>query len=987
MSKFDLYQLVRKNILGLKPYSSARDEYTGKEGVFLDANENPFGEHNRYPDPHQKELKKSISQLNSVSENNIFIGNGSDEIIDLTYRIFCNPGKDKAIILSPTYGMYEVSAEINDIEIIQVPLNDKFQIDSDLLEKYFSDENIKLLFICSPNNPTGNNIENIESIIGKFKGIIFVDEAYNDFSDAPSLINKIDQYPNLIVSQTFSKAWALAAVRIGVAYSNSKIISLFNKVKPPYNVSTLNQNAVVESLLNYSEFVKKAHKQKITVIAACDILALSLLTPPGELGVDVAIGSTQRFGVPMGFGGPHAAYLATKDELKRSMPGRIIGVSIDANNNPAMRLALQTREQHIRREKATSNICTAQVLLAVIAGMYAVYHGPKGITKIAKRTHRITASFAQGMKSLGYKLKNQYFFDTLSFETDLTTAQKIKSLSNQYQLNLRWNFGIASNDKIFFGLSFDETSTPEKTETLWKLFAEAKGQNQRLVFADIEPTALDQLPKDLIRSSNFLTHPIFNTHHSETEMLRYIFKLQGKDLSLAHSMIPLGSCTMKLNATAEMIPVTWPEFSNLHPLAPREQSLGYQGLIGELESMLIEITGFAGISLQPNAGSQGEYAGLLAIRKFHQGRGDGHRNICLIPSSAHGTNPASAVMAGMQVVITACDSEGNVDIKDLSAKALLHAKNLAALMITYPSTHGVFEEGIKDICDIIHGHGGQVYMDGANFNALVGLCKPGEFGPDVCHLNLHKTFCIPHGGGGPGVGPVGVREHLVPYLPTTTRTYGANATQRVSSAPFGSSSILCISWAYIKMMGGEGLKKATQVAILNANYMAEKLSKHYPILYRGKNGYVAHECILDLRPLKAFGVEAEDVAKRLMDYGFHAPTMSWPVTGTLMLEPTESESKPELDRYCEAMIQIREEIRLIETGKIDKLNNPLKRAPHTQSVVTATEWDRPYSRETACFPAPWLKDNKFWPAVARVNNPHGDRNLVCSCLPVENFQQ
>ncbi len=740
-------------------------------------------------------------------------------------------------------------------------------------------------------------------------------------------------------------------------------------------------------IFNYSEFVKKAHEQKITVIAACDILALSLLTPPGELGVDVAIGSTQRFGVPMGFGGPHAAYLATKDELKRSMPGRIIGVSIDANNNPAMRLALQTREQHIRREKATSNICTAQVLLAVIAGMYAVYHGPKGITKIAKRTHRITASFAQGMKSLGYKLKNQYFFDTLSFETDLTTAQKLKSLSNQYQLNLRWDFGIASNDKIFFGLSFDETSTPEKTETLWKLFAEAKGQNQRLIFADIEPTVLDQLPKDLIRSSKFLTHPIFNTHHSETEMLRYIFKLQGKDLSLAHSMIPLGSCTMKLNATAEMIPVTWPEFSNMHPLAPREQSLGYQGLIGELESMLIEITGFAGISLQPNAGSQGEYAGLLAIRKFHQGRGDGHRNICLIPSSAHGTNPASAVMAGMQVVITACDSEGNVDIKDLSAKALLHAKNLAALMITYPSTHGVFEEGIKDICDIIHGHGGQVYMDGANFNALVGLCKPGEFGPDVCHLNLHKTFCIPHGGGGPGVGPVGVREHLVPYLPTTTRTYGANATQRVSSAPFGSSSILCISWAYIKMMGGEGLKKATQVAILNANYMAEKLSKHYPILYRGKNGYVAHECILDLRPLKAFGVEAEDVAKRLMDYGFHAPTMSWPVTGTLMLEPTESESKPELDRYCEAMIQIREEIRLIETGKIDKLNNPLKRAPHTQSVVTATEWDRPYSRETACFPAPWLKDNKFWPAVARVNNPHGDRNLVCSCLPVENFQQ
>lgn len=739
-------------------------------------------------------------------------------------------------------------------------------------------------------------------------------------------------------------------------------------------------------IFDYADFVKRAHDQKISVIAACDILALSLLTPPGEFGVDVAIGSTQRFGVPIGFGGPHAAYLATKDELKRSMPGRIIGVSIDANNNPAMRLALQTREQHIRREKATSNICTAQVLLAVIAGMYAVYHGPKGITKIARRIHRLTASFASAMKSLGYQQQNRYFFDTLSFEIDMPGAQKLKSASEKHEFNLRWDFGAAFKSKILFGLSFDETTTPKHVEELLKLFAEIKTQNQTFSFSELEAKAQDQIPTRLLRNSKFLTHPVFNNYHSETEMLRYIFKLQGKDLSLAHSMIPLGSCTMKLNATAEMIPVTWPEFSNMHPFAPQNQTLGYQGLINELENMLIEITGFAGVSLQPNAGSQGEYAGLLAIRKYHQGRGDSHRNICLIPSSAHGTNPASAVMAGMQVIIVACDSDGNVDVKDLASKATLHSKNLAALMITYPSTHGVFEEGIKDICDCIHQNGGQVYMDGANFNALVGLCRPGEFGPDVCHLNLHKTFCIPHGGGGPGVGPIGVREHLIQYLPTTTKNFNSTPVQRVSSAPFGSSSILCISWAYIKMMGAEGLKKATQVAILNANYMAEKLSQHYPILYRGKNGFVAHECILDLRPLKAFGVEAEDVSKRLMDYGFHAPTMSWPVTGTLMLEPTESESKAELDRYCNAMIQIREEIRLIETGKIDKLNNPLKRAPHTQADVMGTIWDRPYSRETACFPATWLKDNKFWPAVARVNNPHGDRNLVCSCLPIESFQ-
>jgi glycine dehydrogenase len=746
-------------------------------------------------------------------------------------------------------------------------------------------------------------------------------------------------------------------------------------------------------VFNYADFVSNAHAQKITVIAACDILALTLLTPPGEFGVDVAVGCTQRFGVPMGFGGPHAGYLATKEALKRSIPGRIIGVSIDANNNPAMRLALQTREQHIRREKATSNICTAQVLLAVIAGMYATYHGPEGLKKIARRTHRLSCAFATGIKTLGYEIKNKFFFDTMTFEIDLTTAQKIKNLCSREQVNLRWDFGLShgagATSKTLFGVSFDETTTPKAVEQLWRIFAEAKLQSSSLSFAQVEKSAPEFLPSQLQRKSSFMSHPVFNTHHSETEMLRYIFKLQGKDLSLVHSMIPLGSCTMKLNATAEMIPVTWNEFANIHPFAPKDQSLGYQALIEELEKMLSDLTGFAGISLQPNAGSQGEYAGLLAIRKYHHSRNDFHRNICLIPSSAHGTNPASAVMAGMQVVIVSCDKDGNVDVNDLKTKAELHKKDLAALMVTYPSTHGVFEEAIKEICDIIHAHGGQVYMDGANFNALVGLCRPGEFGPDVCHLNLHKTFCIPHGGGGPGVGPIGVREHLIPFLPTTIASYRDHltSTQQVSSAPFGSSSILCISWAYIKMMGGEGLKKATQTAILNANYMAKRLSNHYSILYKGQMGFVAHECILDLRPLKAIGVEAEDVAKRLMDYGFHAPTMSWPVTGTLMVEPTESESKSELDRFCEAMILIREEVRLVENGKFDKLNNPLKRAPHTQQDVIATNWDRPYSREVAAFPAAWVKENKFWPSVARVNNPHGDRNLVCSCLPVDSYQQ
>ena len=739
---------------------------------------------------------------------------------------------------------------------------------------------------------------------------------------------------------------------------------------------------------DFAAVADKAHAAKAYMVACSDLLALTLLKSPGEWGADVVVGNSQRFGVPLGFGGPHAGFMATRDEFKRSIPGRLVGVSVDAENRPALRLALQTREQHIRREKATSNICTAQVLLAVMASMYAVYHGPKGLKRIAERTHRLACAFNEGLKRLQLVKSDASFFDTVSVKVGAANLAKVTEETRKLRYNLR------RLDNETLGVSFDETSTAKDVEALLKAFATATGTALSTDFDTLDQAAQSAIPSNLERTSEYLTHPVFNSYHSETEMLRYMNRLQSKDFSLVHSMIPLGSCTMKLNATTEMIPVTWPEFNSLHPFAPTDQVKGSLGMIRELEGMLAEITGFAAVSVQPNSGAAGEYAGLLAIRDYHLSRGDKHRKVCLIPASAHGTNPASAVMAGMSVVVVKSDEQGNVDIADLRLKADEHKNDLAALMITYPSTHGVFEEGIKDICQIIHDRGGQVYMDGANFNALVGLSRPGDFGPDVCHLNLHKTFCIPHGGGGPGVGPIGVREHLKAFLPGHRMSEGMGlrggsmsaSASAVSAAPFGSASILPISWSYITMMGRDGLKAATQFAILNANYIAQRLAPHYPILYKGKTGRVAHECIIDLRPLKATsGVDVEDVAKRLMDYGFHAPTMSWPVAGTLMIEPTESESKAELDRFCDAMIAIREEIREIESGKADKEDNVLKRAPHTVSAISSDAWNRAYSREKAAFPLPWVKERKFWPAVARINNAYGDRNFVCSCLPIEAY--
>lgn len=739
-------------------------------------------------------------------------------------------------------------------------------------------------------------------------------------------------------------------------------------------------------LHDFTSLVERVHAAKALVIVATDLLALTLLKAPGEWNADIVIGSSQRFGVPMGFGGPHAAFMATKEEFKRTIPGRLVGVSIDAENRPALRLALQTREQHIRREKATSNICTAQVLLAVMASMYAVYHGPKGLKKIAQRTHRLASIFAAGLSRMGLFDDKKPFFDTVLVKLQPGTAKRVIEKAASFKFNLR----ILADDQV--SVSFDETTTPQDVEKLWLAFAESPGaQKAELKFEAIAKAvdATTVIPTSLLRTSPFLTHPVFNSYHSETEMLRYMHRLQAKDVSLVHSMIPLGSCTMKLNATSEMLPVTWPDFNQLHPYAPLSQTQGSRAMIRELEAMLAEITGFHAVSLQPNAGSAGEYAGLLAIRDYHISRGQGARNVCLIPSSAHGTNPASAVMAGMKVVVCKCDDQGNVDVQDLRTRAEEHKADLAALMITYPSTHGVFEESIQEICQIIHDRGGQVYMDGANFNAMVGICRPGDFGPDVCHLNLHKTFCIPHGGGGPGVGPIGVRAHLQAFLPGHALTSDEAKNGRasaVASAPYGSASILPISWSYITMMGRDGLRMATEVAILNANYIAARLAPHFPILYKGKNGRVAHECIVDLRPLKAeTGIEVEDVAKRMQDYGFHAPTMSFPVVGTLMIEPTESESKAELDRFCDMMIHIREEMRAIASGKIDRDNNALKRAPHTLFTLTAESWDRPYSREHAAFPLPWVKDRKIWPATARINNVYGDRNFVCSCLPIEAY--
>ena len=736
-------------------------------------------------------------------------------------------------------------------------------------------------------------------------------------------------------------------------------------------------------VIDYRELVAAAHANGALVVAACDLLALTLLVPPGEWDADVVVGSSQRFGVPMGFGGPHAAFMATRDAFKRSLPGRLVGVTVDAAGAPAYRLALQTREQHIRREKATSNICTAQVLLAVIASMYAVYHGPDGLKTIARRVHRLTAILREGLARLGLACDTKTFFDTLTLRTGDATAAIVERA-------LAAGMNLRRIDATTLGVSLDETTTRNDVAALWRVFF--AGSGAAFDVDAIDAAIGDGYPNDLARTSSFLTHPVFHRHRSETEMLRYLRKLADKDLALDRAMIPLGSCTMKLNATSEMLPVTWPEFGALHPFAPPEQTEGYRALVAELEQMLCAVTGYDAVSLQPNAGSQGEYAGLLMIHAYHASRGESHRDVCLIPASAHGTNPASAQMAGMKVVVVACDRDGNVDLADLDAKAREHSDDLAAIMVTYPSTHGVFEPGIVHVCDIVHAHGGQVYVDGANLNALVGLAAPGKFGADVSHLNLHKTFCIPHGGGGPGVGPVACRAHLAPFLPghrylaTSRRDTTADTDAHmgpVSAAPYGSASILPISWMYITMMGASGLRAATESAILAANYVAKKLAPHYPVLYSGPDGLVAHECILDLRPLKALaGIEVEDVAKRLIDYGFHAPTMSFPVAGTLMVEPTESESRYELDRFIDAMIAIRKEVRAIEAGALDRDDNPLKHAPHSAAAIAADGWTHAYTREQAAYPVAALRDGKYWCPVARVDNVYGDRNLFCSCVPV-----
>jgi len=758
------------------------------------------------------------------------------------------------------------------------------------------------------------------------------------------------------------------------------------------------------AIYDYSDFVVQAHDTGALVVVAADILALTLLKAPGEFGADVAVGNTQRFGVPLGFGGPHAAYFATRDQYKRHMPGRLVGVSHDSEGRPAYRLALQTREQHIRRDKATSNICTAQVLLAVIASMYAVYHGPKGLRAIAERVHRLTSQLADGLRGLGCTITHDNFFDTVRVEVE--SSEVILEHATRAGCKLR-PLGPRA-----VGISFDETTTPRDIELLMSVF---RGTTVRDFTDDDLGEPPIRIPHSAFRTSEFLTHPIFNTHDTETEMLRYLKKLESRDLSLTTSMIPLGSCTMKLNATAEMFPISWPEISKLHPFAPADQTAGYIRICQQLEDWLAEITGFDAISLQPNAGSQGEFAGLLAVREYHVARGEAHRNVCLIPTSAHGTNPASAVMAGFKVVSVACLKDGDIDLADLRAKADQHGRDLAVLMVTYPSTHGVFEPTIREICDVVHAHGGQVYMDGANMNAQCGLCRPGDYGADVCHLNLHKTFCIPHGGGGPGVGPIGVCKHLAPYLPrefildpktgrslfgegerrqrpptggdSSDYRHGGGQSGNVAAAPYGSASILTITWMYIRMMGADGLKRASEVAILNANYIAKRLDPYFPVLFKGKHGLVAHECIIDLRQWKSAGIEVEDIAKRLMDYGFHAPTVSFPVAGTMMIEPTESEPKHELDRFCEAMILIHAEMEAIASGKQNRQNNLLKNAPHTARQIASNKWDRPYSREQAAFPAPWTLEHKFWPAVARIDSVYGDRNLFCSCPPVEELEK
>jgi len=759
-----------------------------------------------------------------------------------------------------------------------------------------------------------------------------------------------------------TRAWSLG---IELVVGDATEIDLNSK---PFAGVLLQYPATDGQIIDYRDLIIRAHAHGAQVAMATDLLALTLITPPGELGADIAVGSSQRFGVPMGFGGPHAAFISTREEHVRKLPGRLIGVSKDAQGNPALRMAIQTREQHIKRDRATSNICTAQVLLAIMASMYAVYQGPDGLKRIARRVRGLTSILGRGLLQLGHDVVPCNFFDTLRVRPSQGAAQ-VLSAARAQRINLR-DFGDGS-----VGISLDETTTREHVADLLAVF----NNGTRPVFFDDLGAAADYVSVDqrFARRSRYLTHPVFNTHHSETEMLRYIRKLESRDLSLGQSMIPLGSCTMKLNATSEMLPVTWPEFANMHPFAPEDQTAGYQELFRTLEAWLAEITGFAAISLQPNAGSQGEYAGLLAIRAYHESRGDHLREVCLIPTSAHGTNPASAICAGMSVVPVTCDDNGNIDVADLRDKAEKHADTLAAIMVTYPSTHGVFEESIREICDLVHEFGGLVYLDGANMNAQVGLCRPADYGADVCHLNLHKTFCIPHGGGGPGMGPIGVTEQLAPFLP-------GRGIGPVSAAPYGSPSILPISWVYIALMGASGLTRATEVAILNANYMARRLEGHYNVLFRNENGRVAHEFIIDCRDFKrSAGVEIDDIAKRLMDYGFHAPTMSFPVPGTLMIEPTESESKGELDRFCDALISIRNEIREVENGEADRADNVLKNAPHTTQHIASDDWAHPYSREKAAFPAPWLRDSKFWPHVGRIDNPYGDRNLVCTCAGMD----
>ncbi len=745
------------------------------------------------------------------------------------------------------------------------------------------------------------------------------------------------------------------------------------------------------ALPDWRDLCKRAHDAGALVAMATDLLALTVLTPPGEIGADVAVGSAQRFGVPLGYGGPHAAFFATRAEWVRKLPGRLIGVTEDVHGHVAYRMALQTREQHIRREKATSNICTAQVLLAVIAGMYAVYHGPKGLRAIAERVGRLAGTLAVGLEKMGVRVKHRRFFDTVRVDGNVSDVASWLKAAAQRRINLRRLSDTAVS------IALDETTTEADVQALWRIFGAdgSVGGGLLLTERPRAPVNMEGVGKGFDvpwagseRQSAYLTHPVFNTHHSESEMLRYMRRLEAKDLSLTHSMIPLGSCTMKLNATVEMMPVTWPEWGKLHPFAPPAQAEGYREIFTSLAQMLSSITGFAATSLQPNAGSQGEYAGLLVIRAYHESRGQGHRDVCLIPSSAHGTNPASAVMAGYRVVVVACDDGGNVDLADLAAKAAQHKDALAALMVTYPSTHGVFEAEIRRICALIHEHGGQVYMDGANLNAQVGLCRPGDIGADVCHINLHKTFCIPHGGGGPGMGPISVAAHLAPFLPRhpVVATGGDRAIGAVSAAPWGSASILLISWTYIRLMGADGLKRATEVAILNANYIAKRLEPHYPVVYKGARGRVAHECIVDARQLKKLaGIEVDDVAKRLMDYGFHAPTMSFPIPGTLMIEPTESESKAELDRFCDAMIAIRAEIAEIEAGKMPRESNLLKNAPHTAGALLASEWSHPYPRERAAFPLPYVRAAKYWPPVGRLNNVLGDRKLFCTCPDISEY--